>query len=244
MSEYQKITLATAMTPDTPEHYATLVEQGVRTALVTVHMSEFAHYPAGAVHARVARKAGMQTCACMITDLKSPVVDARAFCTALKKGIFTSQKVAIVALPLCEQKDAQKRLEELIQYVSCYVDADDILVGLTKDCIDKHYFDIKRIKQDLMVICSGTLNAGIDRTSVWLYETKVDGEDTYLGYDYYGFFADTSYQLTLDEVYIAQPGDSWVTIATCQGIWLPKLLELNDAQYSQEVIPGQRIKIR
>ena len=106
------------------------------------------------------------------------------------------------------------------------------------------------------IVCSGTLNAGIDRTSVWLYETKVDSEDAYLGYDwgkatiatlllvktpfliavqkarasitgdfrsvirhaqvciaylgydYYGFFSDTSYQLTLDSEYIAQPGDS------------------------------------
>lgn len=244
MSEYPKITLATAMTPDTPKHYATLVEQGVRTALVAVHMSSFAHYPAGPVHARLAREAGLKVYACLVSDLTSPVADARAFCKAYQRGTFSGKKVAIVVLPLREQKDAQRRLEELIQYVSCYVESDDILVGLTKDCIDKRYFDIKRIKQKLMVICSGTLNAGINRTSVWVYETKVDGEDTYLGYDYYGFFADTSYQLTLDEVYIAQPGDSWVTIATCQGIWLPKLLQLNDAQYSQEVIPGQRIKIR
>ena len=61
--------------------------------------------------------------------------------------------------------------------------------------------------------------------------------------DYYGFYTGECNQLTLDTEYVAQEGDTWVTIATRHGVWLPKLLDMNDAKYEDMVVPGQRIKI-
>lgn len=42
----------------------------------------------------------------------------------------------------------------------------------------------------------------------------------------------------------AKLGVTWVTVATRHDIWLPKLLQLNNAQYEDLVIPGQFIKVQ
>ena len=96
---------------------------------------------------------------------------------------------------------------------------------------------------NLTIINSNNLNAGIARAGTWISTKDFDSDIQYLGYDYYGFYTSQGYQMTLEAEYIAQKGDTWVTIATRHGIWLPKLLELNKADYEDLVVPGQRIKV-
>ena len=90
----------------------------------------------------------------------------------------------------------------------------------------------------------GKVNSGVDRAATWVYTGEFAGQVQPVGYDFYGFYTgENKYQLTLEDTYRARPGDTWVTVATRHGIWLPKLLELNGAKYEDLVVPGQEIKL-
>lgn len=245
MSSYPRIALATALTPGTPDHYQKLTKLGVKDMIICLAISHFDRYRAGEYQTLLAREAGMKTHACLITDLSEPFHDARHFFTAYQKlGYDLGTKVMILCQPTKHVKNP-KKLAELLGYISYFVAKEDIDVAFYKKDIDRGKFDLNDIPEyfNLTIINSNNLNAGIARAGTWISTKDFDSDIQYLGYDYYGFYTSQSYQMTLEAEYIAQKGDTWVTIATRHGIWLPKLLELNKADYEDLVVPGQRIKV-
>lgn len=246
MSSYPRIALATALTPGTPDHYQKLAKLGVKDMIICLAISHFDRYRAGEYQTLLAREAGMKTHACLITDLSEPFHDARHFFTAYQKlGYDLGTKVMILCQPTKHVKNPGKKLAELLGYISYFVAKEDIDVAFYKKDIDKGKVDLNDIPEyfNLTIINSNNLNAGIARAGTWISTQDFDSDIQYLGYDYYGFYTSQSYQMTLEAEYIAQKGDTWVTIATRHGIWLPKLLELNKADYEDLVVPGQRIKV-
>lgn len=245
MSSYPRIALATALTPVTPDHYQKLTKLGVKDMIICLAISHFDRYRAGEYQTLLAREAGMKTHACLITDLSEPFHDARHFFTAYQKlGYDLGTKVMILCQPTKHVKNP-KKLAELLGYISYFVAKEDIDVAFYKKDIDRGKFDLNDIPEyfNLTIINSNNLNAGIARAGTWISTKDFDSDIQYLGYDYYGFYTSQGYQMTLEAEYIAQKGDTWVTIATRHGIWLPKLLELNKADYEDLVVPGQRIKV-
>ncbi len=245
MSSYPRIALATALTPGTPDHYQKLTKLGVKDMIICLAISHFDRYRAGEYQTLLAREAGMKTHACLITDLSEPFHDARHFFTAYQKlGYDLGTKVMILCQPTKHVKNP-KKLAELLGYISYFVAKEDIDVAFYKKDIDRGKFDLNDIPEyfNLTIINSNNLNAGIARAGTWISTKDFDSDIQYLGYDYYGFYTSQGYQMTLEAEYIAQKGDTWVTIATRHGIWLPKLLELNKADYEDLVVPGQRIKV-
>lgn len=213
--------------------------------IICLAISHFDRYRAGEYQTLLAREAGMKTHACLITDLSEPFHDARHFFTAYQKlGYDLGTKVMILCQPTKHVKNP-KKLAELLGYISYFVAKEDIDVAFYKKDIDRGKFDLNDIPEyfNLTIINSNNLNAGIARAGTWISTKDFDSDIQYLGYDYYGFYTSQGYQMTLEAEYIAQKGDTWVTIATRHGIWLPKLLELNKADYEDLVVPGQRIKV-
>lgn len=246
MSSYPRIALATALTPGTPEHYQKLTKLGVKDMIICLAISHFDRYRAGEYQTLLAREAGMKTHACLMTDLSEPFHDARHFFTAYQKlGYSFGTKVMILCQASKTVKNPGKKLTKLLGYISYFVAKEDIDVAFNKKDLDRGYFNLNEIPEyfNLTIINPGQINSGIDRAGTWISTKDFDSDTQYLGYDYYGFYTSQGYQMTLEPEYIAQEGDTWVIIATRHGIWLPKLLELNKADYEDLVVPGQRIKV-
>lgn len=245
MSTYPRIAWATAMTPSSTEHYQNLLKHKVKDVVICLHLSGFKKYETGEIHTKVARETGMRIHAGLITNLANPLEDTRCFYRAYRELNYTSDaKVSIFCLKTYVVTNREKRLQELLRYLSCFIDKENIDVAFNKADLT-HHFNQETVKDyNLTVFNPGGLNAGIKNAGTWIYSNTLESNTQYLGYDFYGFYTgNKSYQLSLDNEYIARPGDTWVTVATRHNIWLPKLLKLNNAQYKDLVVPGQIIKI-
>ncbi|QTQ40918.1 LysM peptidoglycan-binding domain-containing protein [Lactobacillus taiwanensis] len=246
MSNYPRIALVDALTPGAPEHYQKLAKSGVKDVIVCLSLSHFDRYRAGEYHTLLAREIGMRTHACLVTDLSEPFHDARHFFTAYQKlGYSFGTKVMILCQASKNVKNTGQKLTELLGYISYFVSKGDIDVAFNKKDLDRGYFNVNEIPDyfNLTIINPRQINSGIDRAGTWISTKDFDSDIQYLGYDYYGFYTSQGYQMTLEPEYIAQEGDTWVTIATRHGIWLPKLLELNKADYEDIVVPGQKVRL-
>lgn len=247
MTKYPKIAWASAITPSSQEHYQKLLKSGVNDIIVCLHISGFGKYKAGEYHTVLARGAGLHTQPCLSSDLSSPALDIKYFFALFTKlGYTQNSKITIRLLPNSRVKNKKQQLQRLIGYLSCIVPEHHLGVAVDKKDIDSGEFKLEEIPISLNFTSFNTkrLNSGIDRAGTWFYTNEFDDEIQPIGYDFYGFYTgNTEVQLSLDNIYIARPGDTWVTIATRYGIWLPKLLELNDAKYETLVVPGQEIKL-
>lgn len=246
MSKYPRIALANALVSTEPEHYEELRKLGVKDLIVCLSASHIDHYKAGEYHTMLGRNQGFRIHAYLQTDLSKPFHDARRFFTAYQKLAFTfGTKVMIMCCPGKYVKHPGKQLNELLGYLSYFLSKEDLDVAVYKKDVDAGRLSLKDIPDyfNLTVINPNRVNSGVDKSGTWIYSDSVGEEDQYIGYDFYGFYTKQGYQLTLDTEYIAQEGDTWVTIASRHGIWLPKLLTLNKAKYEDLVVPGQRIKL-
>lgn len=84
-------------------------------------------------------------------------------------------------------------------------------------------------------------NSGISEAGTWVYTDECEGDVQYLAYDYYGYYTDDSgYQLSLvDFDYVAQPGDTWYSIARRHGMPVVDLLALNRAIAEDRILPDK-----
>lgn len=78
------------------------------------------------------------------------------------------------------------------------------------------HFNQETVKDyNLTVFNPGVFNACVKNAGTWIYSNTLESNTQYLGYDFYGFYTgNKSYQLSLDNEYIARPGDTWVPVAT------------------------------
>lgn len=246
MSTYPRIAWATSMTSSSPEHCQNLVKHKVKNMIVCLNLSGFNVYEAGVIHTKAAKEAGMRAHAGLISDLTRPLEDARRFYNAYKKLNYTNDtRASIFCMKTYVEINREKRLQELLRYIACFIDRENIDIAFNKsDFI--HHFDIKRAKQyNLTIFNPGRLNSEVKNAGTWVYTNTFESKTQYLGYDFYGFYTrNAGYQLSLNNEYIAKPGDTWVTIATRHDMWLPNLLQLNNAQYKALVVPGQCIKVQ
>lgn len=247
MTQYPKIAWTSMITPTDDEHYQKLFKAGVRDLIVCLHISGFKNYRAGEYHTVLGQRAGFHTHPSLETDLSSPTHDIVNFMKAFKRSGYTeNSKVTIRLLSNSEVKDKRRQLQLLVNYMSCLVSESNIGIAIDKKDLDSGEFKLEEIptSMNLTSFNEGKLNSGVDRAASWFYTEEFDGKIQPIGYDFYGFYSgENKYQLSLNNTYIAQPGDTWVIIATRHGIWLPKLLKLNGAKYEDLVIPGQEIKL-
>ena len=247
MTKYSQIAMIDILTPRSIEYYQKLRKMGVNDAIIRLSTSNYSSYfEIASIHTDLAKRSGMRVHASLATDLTNPFHDARYFfATYQRLGYSFGSKTMIQCLPDDRVRDPAKRLHELLGYISYFVNKDDIDIAVDKRYIDENKLKIADIPDyfNLTIINVNKLNSGIDRAGTWIYTDNFEGELQYLGYDYYGFYTKEGYQLSLDAEYVAQAGDTWVTIATRHGVWLPKLLDMNDAKYEDKVIPGQRIRL-
>ena len=247
MTKYSQIAIVDSMTPKSVEYYEKLKKAGVNDVIVTLSRSGYSSYSEIAeIHTDIARRLDMRVHAALSTDLRSPFHDARHFFSVYKYlGYNFGSKTMIMCHPDGNVKNQAKNLHELLGYISYFVNKDDLDVAISKDYLDEGVINLEDIPDyfNLTVINPDKLNAGVDLAGTWIYKEYFEDEIQLLGYDYYGFYTGQSNQLTLDTEYVAQEGDTWVTIATRYGVWLPKLLDINDAKYEDLVVPGQHIKL-
>ena len=247
MTKYPRVAWVSAITPSSEEHYQKLLNKDIKDLIVCLHISGFGKYKAGEYHTKFAREAGFYIHPCLATDLSSPALDVKYFFAAfVGLGYTNTSKITIRLLPNSKVKNKARQLERLINYLSCIVPTKNLGIAVDKKDIDNGKFKLEDIPTFLNFTSfnANSLNAGVDRAGTWIYRNELDGETQPIGYDFYGFYTgNTEYQLSLDNTYIAQPGDTWVTIATRHGIWLPKLLKINRASYEDLVVPGQEIKL-
>lgn len=91
-------------------------------------------------------------------------------------------------------------------------------------------------------------NPGIVMASTWVAKYHLANYKQYLAVDTLGYYQDpnitTGYQLTLGDDYVAQTGDTWHTIAYKHGLTASTLAHANGAQLTDQVWPGQYIRLR
>ena len=244
---FSQIAIVDGDTPKSIEFYKKMRAIGVNDVIVTLSLPGYSSYlEVAEIHTDIARRMGMRVHAALSTDLRNPFHDARSFFATYKYlGYNFGSKVMVLCYPDLNVKNPAKNLHELLGYVSYFVNKDDLDIAIEKNYLDEGVLSLDDIPEyfNLTILNYNKLNSGIDRAGTWVYIQFFEEAVQLLGYDYYGFYTGECNQLTLDTEYVAQEGDTWVTIATRHGVWLPKLLDMNDAKYEDMVVPGQRIKI-
>lgn len=90
----------------------------------------------------------------------------------------------------------------------------------------------------------GASSPGVNVAGTWIYKAELENDVEVLAYDFYGYYTDDGYQLSLvDTEYVAQPGDSWYSISRRHGIPINDLLVLNRAMDTDRIYAGQVVRI-
>ncbi|QNQ82908.1 LysM peptidoglycan-binding domain-containing protein (plasmid) [Lactobacillus sp. PV037] len=246
MTTYPKIAWTFSDTPSGPEKYQKLLKAGVKDLVVPISATK-GRLLAGSHHASLIRKAGLRLHPCIQTDLSSPIFDTKYFLEAcFELHLKRTMKLTVKLVSNKEVKDKARRINQLVNYLAGIVPEENIGIAIDKKDLDSGEFKIEDLPPTLNVTSfnENKLNSGIEKAGTWIYTNTFEKEHLALGYDFYGFYTgEQEYQLSLESKYISQPGDTWVTIATRHGIWLPKLLQINNATYSTLIVPGQEIKL-
>lgn len=124
----------------------------------------------------------------------------------------------------------------------CWID-----LAFFKRDLDDGLYDLSKLPKmiNLTIINCGAKTSGVPEAGTWVYTDEVEGDVQYLAYDYYGYYTDDSgYQLSLvDFDYVAQPGDTWYSIARRHGMPVVDLLALNRAIAEDRIFAGQVVRI-
>ena len=135
----------------------------------------------------------------------------------------------------------------MIDLLSRYHDRSCIDLAFFKRDLDDGLYDLSKLPKmiNLTIINCGAKASGVPTSGTWVYTDELEGDVQYLAYDYYGYYTDDSgYQLSLvDFDYVAQPGDTWYSIARRHGIPIVDLLALNRSIADDKIYAGQVIRI-
>lgn len=245
---YPRMAYCSAITTSTPEHYEHLKKFGISTVSVCLHVSGFDYHKFATIHTDLARRAEMTTHAFMITDLHEHIDDVIAFTKRLVKLYYTSKsKITLLINSDRFCKNREERIIEMIDLLSRYHDRSCIDLAFFKRDLDDGLYDLSKLPKmiNLTVINCGASASGVPEAGTWVYTDELEGDVQYLAYDYYGFYTDDSgYQLSLvDFDYVAQPGDTWYSIARRHGMPVVDLLALNRAIAEDRIFAGQVVRI-
>ena len=184
----------------------------------------------------------------MITDLHEHIDDVIAFTKRLVKLYYTSKsKITLLINSDRFCKNREERIIEMIDLLSRYHDRSCIDLAFFKRDLDDGLYDLSKLPKmiNLTIINCGAKASGVPASGTWVYTDEVEGDVQYLAYDYYGYYTDDSgYQLSLvDFDYVAQPGDTWYSIARRHGMPVVDLLALNRAIAEDRIFAGQVVRI-
>ena len=245
---YPRVAYCSAITTSTLEHYERLKALGINTVSVCLHVSGFEYHKFATIHTDLARKAEMTTHAFMITDLYEPIDDVVAFTKRFINLYYTEQtKITIVVNSDVYCKEREDKIIEIVDLLSNYHDRNCIDLAFFKRDLDDGLYDLSKLPKmiNLTIINCGAKTSGVPDAGTWVYTDECEGDVQYLAYDYYGYYTDDSgYQLSLvDFDYVAQPGDTWYSIARRHGIPIVDLLALNRAIADDKIYAGQVVRI-
>lgn len=248
--DYDLVAWCTRFSPSSHEYFERMSVAGVKATVVCIHESGIGQAPYGEAQTKASRSAGLVTNAGSITDLYNPEIDAKEFAKEMHRLSYDGKvRVAIMALPDKMIDHPEERIARYIDELSNYCLPENIDV-----CIDRKYVLDGRICPEMLpkslnltVINQGHLNAGVAYAGTWIFDNRFEGEEQLIGYDIFQYYTRPNqlrgFQLDLTGEYVARMGDSWWIIAEKHGLPVIDLLTLNEADLSDRIMPGQRIKV-
>lgn len=249
MKSYERVAWCTELSPSDQEFFEEMKADGINTAVVCISASG-AHHFLGSEQTYHARGIGMNVHPFCITDLRDPHRDAWWFAQSLKKlNYLDDVRLAIMPMPEKGLDEPEARIREMFAVLHEFRPTAKIDVAVTKEQLLDGEINFDLLPEGINLTVSNTrgLTAGIKEAGTWIYANRFHGQPQLLAYDFYQFYTRANqyhgFQLTLDKYYEARVGDSWWVIAKQHGMRVLDLLELNEADIADRIIPGQRIKV-
>lgn len=248
-NEYPRLAFCSSLTPAKIEYYENLRKVGINAVSICMHISGREYFKYAVIHTNLARQAGLTTHAYMITDLYDPISDVTTLAQRLAKlGYGSTTKVTILVNSDKYVKDRENKIIQIMDLMSNYHDRNCIDLAFFKRDLDDKLYDLDKLPKmiNLTIInCTpGASSPGINAAGTWIYKAELENDVKVLGYDFYGYYTDDGYQLSLvDTEYVAQPGDSWYSISRRHGMPITDLLTLNGATAEEKIFAGQVVRI-
>lgn len=244
---YPQIAFCLATSTAEWEHYEKLKDHGISAVSICLHRSGQAYARMPMIHTAVARELGFPTHAFMMTDLAEPLADVHHFTKRfVDLGFPPTSRITIWIMNNPHVEDREIKIAQMIKLMSFYHDPKAIDVAIYKqDVIDGLYdFDKMPKLSNLTIINPNDDTRGVKGAGTWVYKSRMANMEM-IAYDYHGYYdTDANYQLSLiDADYTVQPGDTWVSIADRHGMPIVKLLELNNADFKDQLFAGQIVKV-
>lgn len=249
MKSYDKVAWCTELSPENHEFFAEMKADGINTAVICIATSN-QEFPPGMKQTYAARAAGMNVHAMCITDLVAPHRDACWFAERLKHLAYDDDvRLAIMPMPDEDLEEPEQRIQEMFDVLYELRPQAKVDVVLAKEQLlnGEISFDLLPEEINLTVSNPRGMNAGIKEAGTWIYGSFYHDQPQLLSYDFYQFYScanqNHGFQLDLNTHYEARIGDNWWVIAKQHGMRVLDLLELNEADIADRIIPGQLIRV-
>ncbi|MCT3342110.1 LysM peptidoglycan-binding domain-containing protein [Lactobacillus johnsonii] len=133
----------------------------------------------------------------------------------------------------------------MLNFISKFHKRENIDLAFFNDDLDNKIYNLDLLPEVNLTLANVNANTpGSNKVGTWIYTMDCGENSQFLAYDFYGYYTDESYQLSLiDTDYIVQQGDSWYSIARRHDIPLIKLLKMNETSSESRVYEGQVVKI-
>lgn len=249
MEDYARVAWCTEFSPNTHEYFEDLALMGVEATVNCLHISGAEATISGAKQTMASRTAGLVTNAFAISELLEPELDAQAFIRQLKALNYYDTRVALMPLPYEKLTDVDERINRYLTVLSTWCGEDNIDVCLDKKLVDDQIVHLGDLPADLNLTVSNprNLNAGVDCAGTWIYDNRFSNVPQLMAYDFFDFYTSpnrtSGFQLDLTGEYVARLGDNWWIVAQHHGMQVIDLLELNNADIGDRIMPGQHIKV-
>lgn len=246
---YPKIAWMSGITPASDEHYQNLIQAGIKTVSVCLHVSGYQHDNFSVIHTNTARRYGLVTHAHMVTDLYHPEDDVDTFERRFRTLDFCdTTKITLWINGDKYLPDREDRITKIVNLLSNSHDQKNIDLAFFKRDLDDELYDLEKLPDvpnlTIINLTENAIEAGVPDAGTWIYSSKLGDEIQVTAYDYYGYYTDHSYQLSLvDTDYTVQPGDTWHTIARRHGVPTLDLLMINHASIDTKIYAGQVIRV-
>lgn len=227
--------------------FADLAASGINVAVIDL-ASDPSHY---ACQVMAARKANMTIQTAYTDDLRYPTRAGKYLGNHIKGLCLPKTTRACLVLPLTlgPVDDLADRVEQF-----CLAVATTGATRHTDLCLSPATLAANPDLERLLVMFNTVSfapcrqNPGIVMASTWVAKHCVAEYQQYLAVDTLGYYQDsnitTGYQLTFGDEYVVQTGDTWHTIAYKHGLTASTLAHANGAQISDQIWPGQLIRLR
>lgn len=249
MKSYDKVAWCTELSPESHDFFTEMKEDGVDTAVVCIATSGSV-FQTGTAQTYAARAAGMSVHAMCITDLIEPHCDAYHFAERLQHLDYDDDvRLAIMPMPDERLEEPEQRIQEMFDVLHELRPKAEVDVVLAKEQVINGEINLDLLPAGINLTIANPcgMNAGVKEAGTWIYTSFYHDQPQLLAYDFYQFYSRANqnhgFQLDLNTHYEARVGDSWWVIAKQHGIRVLDLLELNEADIADRIIPGQRIRV-